>query len=129
MLPECLSTPYTYIRVLRNHRDQMLYTTGFVKRDDEFGYFAAVEGDLREEPTIAEPQPLPVGGYRLFALQRKAVDRNLDQFITDNPDLNSFEITELRFNGSPRGENVYLQMKDDMAVPIGFSHYSKAERR
>ncbi|KAF9896436.1 hypothetical protein BX616_007458 [Lobosporangium transversale] len=76
-----------------------------------------------------QPQPLPIGGYRLFALQRKAVDRNLDQFITDNPDLNSFEITELRFNGSPRGENVYLQMKDDMAVPIGFSHYSKAERR
>ncbi|ORZ08270.1 hypothetical protein BCR41DRAFT_411379 [Lobosporangium transversale] len=33
MLPECLSTPYTHIRVLRNHRDQMVCTTGFVKRD------------------------------------------------------------------------------------------------
>ncbi|ORZ08269.1 hypothetical protein BCR41DRAFT_399344 [Lobosporangium transversale] len=48
MLPECLSTPYTHIRVLRNHRDQMVCTTGFVKRDGEFGYFAAVEGGFPE---------------------------------------------------------------------------------
>ncbi|ORY93711.1 hypothetical protein BCR41DRAFT_390927 [Lobosporangium transversale] len=68
-----------------------------------------------------EPQPLPIGGYRLFALQRKAVDRTLDQFIADNPDLDPVEIAELRSDRSPRGENVYLQMKDDVAAPIDFS--------
>ncbi|ORY88910.1 hypothetical protein BCR41DRAFT_423013 [Lobosporangium transversale] len=68
-----------------------------------------------------QPQPLPIGGYRLFALQRKAVDRTLDQFIADNPDLDPVEIAELRSDRSPRGENVYLQMKDDVAAPIDFS--------
>ncbi|KAF9163347.1 hypothetical protein BGX21_010859 [Mortierella sp. AD011] len=68
-----------------------------------------------------QPEPLPVGGYRFFALQRKAVDRTLDQFIADNPELDPVEIAELRFDRSPRGENVYLQMKDDKSAPIDFS--------
>ncbi|KAF9345767.1 hypothetical protein BGX26_002766, partial [Mortierella sp. AD094] len=67
------------------------------------------------------PQPLPVGGYRLSALQRKAVDRTLDQLIADNPSLDAIEAKELRFDRSPRGENVYQQMKDDKAAPIEFS--------
>ncbi|KAF9426274.1 hypothetical protein BGZ76_002837 [Entomortierella beljakovae] len=67
------------------------------------------------------PQPLPIGGYRLFALQRKTVDRTLDQFIADNPELDAIEVEELRFDRSPRGENVYQQMKGDNAAPIEFS--------
>ncbi|KAF9531817.1 hypothetical protein EC957_002609, partial [Mortierella hygrophila] len=35
------------------------------------------------------PQPLPVGGYRLFTLQQKAVDRTLNQFKADNPELDA----------------------------------------
>ncbi|KAF9410999.1 hypothetical protein BGZ76_005403 [Entomortierella beljakovae] len=68
-----------------------------------------------------QPQPLPVGGYRLFALQRKAVDRTLNQFIGDNPELDAVEAEGLRFDRSPRGENVYQQMKGDKAAPIEFS--------
>ncbi|KAF9343692.1 hypothetical protein BGX26_005346, partial [Mortierella sp. AD094] len=68
-----------------------------------------------------KPQPLPVGGYRFFALQRMAVDRTLDQFIADNPELDAIEVEALRFDRSPRGENVYQQMKGDKAAPIEFS--------
>ncbi|KAG0007669.1 hypothetical protein BGZ80_004381 [Entomortierella chlamydospora] len=68
-----------------------------------------------------KPQPLPVGGFRIFALQRKAVDRTLTQFVADNPELDAAEVEELRFDRSPRGENVYQQMKDDKAAPIKFS--------
>ncbi|KAF9434784.1 hypothetical protein BGZ76_007423 [Entomortierella beljakovae] len=66
-------------------------------------------------------QPLPIGGYRFFALQRKAVDRTLDQFITDNPELDVIEVESLRFDRSPRDENVYQQMRDDKDAPIEFS--------
>ncbi|KAF9416666.1 hypothetical protein BGZ76_004617 [Entomortierella beljakovae] len=68
-----------------------------------------------------KPQPLPVGGYRFFALQRKAVDRTLNQFILDNPDLDAVETEGLRFDRSPRGENVYQQMRGDKTAPIEFS--------
>ncbi|KAF8976745.1 hypothetical protein BGZ46_007989 [Entomortierella lignicola] len=67
------------------------------------------------------PQPLPIGGYRFFALQRKAVDHTLNHFIAENPELDAVEVDELRFDRSPRGENVYQQMKDDKAAPIEFS--------
>ncbi|KAF8967582.1 hypothetical protein BGZ46_000132 [Entomortierella lignicola] len=68
-----------------------------------------------------EPQPLPIGGYRLFALQRKAVKSTLDQFIADNPELDAIEVDELHFDRSPRGQYVYQQMKDDAEAPIEFS--------
>ncbi|KAG0364665.1 hypothetical protein BGX24_004513 [Mortierella sp. AD032] len=67
------------------------------------------------------PQPLPVGAYRLFALQRKAVERTLDQFIAKNPDLDAVEVDELRFDRSPRGQYVYQLMMDDKRAPIKFS--------
>ncbi|KAK3836816.1 MAG: hypothetical protein J3R72DRAFT_450219 [Linnemannia gamsii] len=64
------------------------------------------------------PQPLPVGGYRLFTLQQKAVDRTLDQFKTDNPELDAIVMDELRFNRSPRGHNVFQRIMDDKKAPI-----------
>jgi hypothetical protein len=67
------------------------------------------------------PQPLPVGAYRLFALQRKAVRSTLDQFIAKNPDLDAVEVDELRFDRSPRGQYVYQHMMDDKRAPIKFS--------
>ncbi|KAK3811668.1 MAG: hypothetical protein J3R72DRAFT_428007 [Linnemannia gamsii] len=67
------------------------------------------------------PQPLPVGAFRLFALQRKAVRSTLDQFIVRNPDLDAVEVDELRFDRSPRGQYVYQHMMDDKHAPIKFS--------
>ncbi|KAF9537750.1 hypothetical protein EC957_007699 [Mortierella hygrophila] len=67
------------------------------------------------------PQPLPVGAYRLFALQRKTVRSTLDQFIAKNPDLDAVEVDELRFDRSPRGQYVYQHMMDDKRAPIKFS--------
>jgi len=67
------------------------------------------------------PQLLPVGAYRLFALQRKAVRSTLDQFIAKNPDLDAVEMDELRFGRSPRGQYVYQHMMDDKHAPIKFS--------
>ncbi|CAO3572370.1 unnamed protein product [Mortierella alpina] len=64
------------------------------------------------------PQPLPVGGYRLFTLQEKAVERTLNQFIADNPELDAVVMDRLRFNRSPRGHNVFQQVKDDKKSPI-----------
>jgi hypothetical protein len=69
------------------------------------------------------PQPLPVGAYRLFALQRKAVRSTLDQFIAKNPDLDAVEMDELRFDRSPRGQYVYQHMMDDKHAPIKFSRH------
>ncbi|KAF9414398.1 hypothetical protein BGZ76_004878 [Entomortierella beljakovae] len=66
-----------------------------------------------------KPQPLPVGAFRLFTLQRKAADRTLDRFIADHPELDVVE--ELRFERSPRGQFVYQHMKDDKNAPIEFS--------
>ncbi|KAF9354652.1 hypothetical protein BGX26_007513 [Mortierella sp. AD094] len=67
------------------------------------------------------PQELPIGRYRLFAVQRNAVNGAIKQFKTKNPELDAVEIEELRFDRSPRGENVYQQMKYDNAAPIKFS--------
>ncbi|KAG0376615.1 hypothetical protein BGX24_007473 [Mortierella sp. AD032] len=64
------------------------------------------------------PQPLPVGGYNLFTLQRKAVDRTLNQFKADNLELDAIVMDELRFNCSPRGHNVFQRIKDDKKAPI-----------
>ncbi|KAF8936568.1 hypothetical protein BGZ47_009442 [Haplosporangium gracile] len=64
------------------------------------------------------PQPLPVGGYHLFTLQQKAVDRILSQFKADNPELDAIVMDELRFNRSPRGHNVFQRIKDDKKAPI-----------
>ncbi|KAG0247521.1 hypothetical protein BG011_001364 [Mortierella polycephala] len=67
------------------------------------------------------PQPLPVGAFRLFALQRKAVQSTLSLFIANNPDLDAVEVDELRFDRSPRGQYVYQHMMDDKLAPIKFS--------
>ncbi|KAF8922905.1 hypothetical protein BGZ58_003602 [Dissophora ornata] len=64
------------------------------------------------------PQPLPIGGYRLFTVQRKAVDRKLSQFIADNRELDAVVMDELRFDPSPRGHNVFQRAKDDKDAPI-----------
>ncbi|KAG0344293.1 hypothetical protein BGZ54_005925, partial [Gamsiella multidivaricata] len=64
------------------------------------------------------PQPLPVGGYRLFTLQRKAVERTVNQFIADNLELDAVVMDELRFDRSPRGHNVFQHVKDDKNAPI-----------
>ncbi|KAG0282949.1 hypothetical protein BGZ98_006543, partial [Dissophora globulifera] len=64
------------------------------------------------------PQPLPVGGYRLFTLLQRAVERTLSQFIADNPDLDAVVMDELRFDRSPRGHNVFQCIKDDKNAPI-----------
>ncbi|KAF9531813.1 hypothetical protein EC957_002638, partial [Mortierella hygrophila] len=69
------------------------------------------------------PQPLPVGAYRLFALQCKAVRSTLDHFIAKNPDLDAVEMDELRFDRSPRGQYVYQHMMDDKHAPIKFSRH------
>ncbi|KAG0274939.1 hypothetical protein BGZ95_009336 [Linnemannia exigua] len=63
------------------------------------------------------PQPFPVGAYRLFALQRKAVRSTLDQFIAKNPDLDAVEV-KLRVDRSPRGQYVYLRMMNDKRALI-----------
>ncbi|KAG0300828.1 hypothetical protein BGZ98_008838 [Dissophora globulifera] len=63
----------------------------------------------------------PVGGYRLFTLQQKSEKRTLDQFITDNPELDATIMDSLRFERSPRGQFVYQHMKDDKKAPIKFS--------
>ncbi|KAK3837957.1 MAG: hypothetical protein JOS17DRAFT_732280 [Linnemannia elongata] len=67
------------------------------------------------------PQPLPVGAYHLFALQRKTVRSTLDQFIAKNPDLDAVEVDELRFDRSPRGQYVYQHMMDDKRASIKFT--------
>jgi hypothetical protein len=67
------------------------------------------------------PLPLPVGAYRLFALQRKAIRSTLDQFIAKNPNLDAVEMDELRLDRSPRGQYVYQHMMDDKHAPIKFS--------
>ncbi|KAF9313860.1 hypothetical protein BGZ91_006145 [Linnemannia elongata] len=59
---------------------------------------------------FTRPQPLPVGAYRLFALQRKAVRSTLDQFIAKNPGLDAW-----------RGQYVYQHMMDDKRAPIKLS--------
>ena len=59
-----------------------------------------------------QPQPLPDGGYRFFALQHSAVDRTLNWFIAENPGLDAIVLEGLRFEG----ENVYLRMKDTNQV-------------
>ncbi|KAF9403399.1 hypothetical protein BGZ94_004622 [Podila epigama] len=64
------------------------------------------------------PQPLPVGGYRLFTLQEKAVERTLNQFIADHPELDAVVMDELRFDRSARGHNVFQHVKDDKKSPI-----------
>ncbi|KAF9149372.1 hypothetical protein BGX20_006008, partial [Mortierella sp. AD010] len=68
-----------------------------------------------------KPQPPPVGGFRIFAQQRKVVDRRLKQFIADNPELDAVEVEELRFDRSPRGENVIQHMRRDKDAPIKLS--------
>ena len=61
------------------------------------------------------PQPLPVGGYRLFAVQKKAIKCALREFIDGHPDLKATEMDALRFDPSPCGHYVYLyqRMKGD----------------
>ncbi|KAF9896135.1 hypothetical protein BX616_008069 [Lobosporangium transversale] len=68
-----------------------------------------------------KPQPSPVGGFRIFAQQRKVVDRRLKQFIADNPELDAVDVEELRFDRSPRGENVIQHMRRDKDAPIKLS--------
>ncbi|KAF9206413.1 hypothetical protein BGZ49_002504 [Haplosporangium sp. Z 27] len=60
----------------------------------------------------------PVGGFRFFALHRKAVDRTLNQFIADIPKLDAVEVEELRFDRSTGGESVYQQMKVHKAAAL-----------
>ncbi|KAF8922867.1 hypothetical protein BGZ58_003644 [Dissophora ornata] len=67
------------------------------------------------------PQPLPDGGYRLFTVRKKAIDRTLRQFIADKPEFGAAVMQDLRFEGSPRGQFVYQHMKDDEEAPIEFS--------
>ncbi|KAF9922682.1 hypothetical protein BGZ67_010304 [Mortierella alpina] len=67
------------------------------------------------------PKPLPIGGYRIFAVQRKAISSKLEQFIADHPELDAVEMPELRFDRSPRGHNVIQVMNADKAAPIKFS--------
>lgn len=64
------------------------------------------------------PQPLPIGGYRLFTLQQKAVERTLNQFIAENLELDAVVMDKLRFDHSPRGHNVFQRIKDDKNAPI-----------
>lgn len=64
------------------------------------------------------PQSLPVGGYRLFTLREKAVERTLNQFIADHPELDAIVMDELRFDRSARGHNVFQHVKDDKESPI-----------
>ncbi|KAF8923774.1 hypothetical protein BGZ58_002532 [Dissophora ornata] len=67
------------------------------------------------------PRALPDGGYRLFTLQQKAVDRTLRQFIANNPELDAVVMDELQFEGSPRGHYVFQRIKEDKDAPIDSS--------
>ncbi|KAF8970750.1 hypothetical protein BGZ46_010403 [Entomortierella lignicola] len=71
-----------------------------------------------------KPQPLPVGGFRIFAQQRKLIDIKVNQFIADNPELDAVKVKELRFDPSPRGENVIQHMKRDKDAPIKLKYRS-----
>ncbi|KAF9910907.1 hypothetical protein BX616_010752 [Lobosporangium transversale] len=71
-----------------------------------------------------KPQPLPVGGFRIFAQQRKLIDGRVKQFITDNPELDAIEVKELRFDPSPRGDNVIQHMRRDKDAPIKLNNRS-----
>ncbi|KAF9426122.1 hypothetical protein BGZ76_002902 [Entomortierella beljakovae] len=71
-----------------------------------------------------KPQDLPTGGFRIFAQQRKVIDHTLDQFIADNPKLAAIEVKELRFDPSPRGENVIQHMRRDKDAPIKLKNRS-----
>ncbi|KAF9931834.1 hypothetical protein BGZ67_005089 [Mortierella alpina] len=65
-----------------------------------------------------KPMPLPIGAYRIFAVQRKAVESTPEQVIADHPELDAIEMEELRFDRSPRGHNVIQAMNADSAAPI-----------
>ncbi|KAG0001432.1 hypothetical protein BGZ80_003447 [Entomortierella chlamydospora] len=69
-------------------------------------------------------QPSPVGGFRIFAQQRKVIDGRIKQFITDNPELDAVEVKELRFDPSPREENVIQHMRRDKDAPIKLTNRS-----
>ncbi|KAF9349213.1 hypothetical protein BGX26_012444 [Mortierella sp. AD094] len=71
-----------------------------------------------------KPQSLPVGGFRIFTQQRKTIDGNLKQFIADNPELDAVEIERLRFDPSPRGENVIQHMRRDKDAPTKLTNRS-----
>ncbi|KAF8955974.1 hypothetical protein BGZ46_002500 [Entomortierella lignicola] len=62
--------------------------------------------------------------YRIFTIQRQTVDRVLKQFIDDNAELNPVEVKEMRFDPSPRGENVIQHMRRDKEAPIKVSNRS-----
>ncbi|KAF9196901.1 hypothetical protein BGZ49_002670, partial [Haplosporangium sp. Z 27] len=56
--------------------------------------------------------------FRIFRIQRRRVKRVLKQFSDDNGELNPVEVRELRFDLSPRGENVIQYMRRDKDAPI-----------
>ncbi|KAF9350961.1 hypothetical protein BGX26_010914 [Mortierella sp. AD094] len=57
-------------------------------------------------------------------MQRQTVDRILTQFIADNANLDPIELKELRFDPSPRGENVIQHMRRDKDAPIKLTNRS-----
>ncbi|KAF8954664.1 hypothetical protein BGZ46_002861 [Entomortierella lignicola] len=65
-----------------------------------------------------KPQPLPVGGFRIFTVQQKSIGGRLKNFVAENPELDAVEVEELRFDNSPRGENVIQYMRRDEHAPI-----------
>ncbi|KAF9435901.1 hypothetical protein BGZ76_005295, partial [Entomortierella beljakovae] len=66
------------------------------------------------------PQPR----FRIFTMQRRTVDRTLKQFIAENADLDPIELKKLRFDPSPRGENVIQHMRRDKDAPIKLTNRS-----
>ncbi|KAF9199338.1 hypothetical protein BGZ49_010564, partial [Haplosporangium sp. Z 27] len=69
---------------------------------------------------LQTPQPR----FRIFTMQRQTVDRILKQFIADNANLDPIELKNLRFDPSPKGENVIQHMRRDKDAPIKLTNRS-----
>ncbi|KAF9172170.1 hypothetical protein BGX21_006281 [Mortierella sp. AD011] len=67
---------------------------------------------------------IPQPRFRIFTIQRQTVGRILKQFITDNADLDPIELKKLRFDPSPRGENIIQHMRRDKNAPIKLTNRS-----
>ncbi|KAF9149440.1 hypothetical protein BGX20_005988 [Mortierella sp. AD010] len=51
-------------------------------------------------------------------VQQKSTGGRLKNFVAENPELDAVEVEELRFDNSPRGENVIQYMRRDEDAPI-----------
>ncbi|KAF9905909.1 hypothetical protein BX616_000892 [Lobosporangium transversale] len=77
-----------------------------------------------QEVFIVVKFQIPQPRFRIFAMKRQTVDRVLKQFFADHANLDPIEIKKLRFDPSPRGENVIQHMRRDKDAPIKLTNRS-----